>query len=73
MRGIYRRISFVNSGFLGWLFFGLIPIMAWEIETTDEYDAWFLEQAENEQEAVRMKVELLTEYGPRLPRLHADT
>ena len=73
MRGIYRRISFVNSGFLGWLFFGLIPIMAWEIETTDEYDAWFLEQAENEQEAVRMKVELLTEYGPQLPRPHADT
>ena len=30
--------------------------MAWEIETTDEYDAWFLEQAESEQEAVRMKL-----------------
>jgi hypothetical protein len=47
--------------------------MAWEIETTDEYDTWFLEQAENEQEAIRMKVELLTEYGPQLPRPHADT
>jgi hypothetical protein len=47
--------------------------MAWEIETTDEYDDWFLEQAENEQEAVRMKVELLTEYGPQLTRPHADT
>jgi len=47
--------------------------MVWEIETTDEYDDWFLEQAENEQEAVRMKVELLTEYGPQLTRPHADT
>ena len=36
--------------------------MAWEIETTDEYDAWFLEQAENEQTAIRMKVELLAEW-----------
>jgi hypothetical protein len=47
--------------------------MAWEIETTDEYDVWFLEQAENGQEAIRMKVELLAEYGPQLPRPHADT
>ena len=35
--------------------------MAWDIETTEEYDAWFLEQGENEQEAIRMKVELLAE------------
>ena len=47
--------------------------MAWEIETTDEYDVWFLEQDENGQEAIRMKVELLAEYGPQLPRPHADT
>jgi len=47
--------------------------MAWDIETTEEYDAWFLEQAENGQEAIRMKVELLAEYGPKLPRPHADT
>ena len=47
--------------------------MAWDIETTEEYDAWFLEQGENEQEAIRMKVELLVEYGPQLPRPHADT
>jgi len=47
--------------------------MAWDIETTEEYDAWFLEQEENEQEAIRMKVELLAEYGPQLPRSHADT
>ena len=47
--------------------------MAWEVETTDEYIAWFLEQDENGQASIRMKVELLTEYGPFLPRPHADT
>jgi hypothetical protein len=47
--------------------------MPWEVETTEEYDAWFLAQAENEQEAIRTKVELLTEYGPHLPRPHVDT
>jgi hypothetical protein len=47
--------------------------MGWEIETTDEYNAWFLDQAENGQVSIRMKVELLAEYGPHLPRPHADT
>ena len=46
--------------------------MAWEIETTDEYDSWFLDQTENGQASIRMKVELLAEYGPNLPRPHAD-
>jgi len=47
--------------------------MAWEIITTDEYDAWFLEQADDGQAIIRMKVDLLEEYGPLLPRPHADT
>jgi hypothetical protein len=47
--------------------------MAWEVETTDEYDAWFLEQTEDGQESIRIKVELLTEYGPYLSRPYADT
>ncbi|MDR2964147.1 MAG: type II toxin-antitoxin system RelE/ParE family toxin [Treponema sp.] len=47
--------------------------MLWNIETTDEYDAWFLAQTENGQASIRMKVELLEEYGPHLPRPHADT
>jgi len=47
--------------------------MAWVVETTDEYDTWFLDQTENGQESIRMKVELLEEYGPQLPRPHADT
>jgi len=48
-------------------------MMAWDVKTTDEYDVWFLEQAEDGQESIRMKVELLEEYGPLLPRPHADT
>jgi hypothetical protein len=47
--------------------------MAWEVNTTDEYDAWFLEQGEDDQASIRMKVELLTKYGPNLPRPYADT
>jgi hypothetical protein len=47
--------------------------MAWEIETTDEYDAWFLKQSADSQASIQMKVEFLKEYGPNLPRPHADT
>lgn len=47
--------------------------MAWEIETTDEYDAWFLKQSADGQASIQMKVEFLKEYGPNLPRPHADT
>ena len=47
--------------------------MAWEVETTEEYDSWFLNLAEDGQESIRIKVELLAEYGPHLPRPHADT
>jgi len=47
--------------------------MAWDVDTTEEYDAWFLAQGEDGQSSIRMKVELLTKYGPHLPRPHADT
>ena len=47
--------------------------MVWEVETTDEYDMWFFEQAGDSQASIQMKVELLKEYGPQLPRPHADT
>jgi hypothetical protein len=47
--------------------------MAWDVDTTDEYDAWFMDQEEDGQAAIRMKVEFLTEYGPNLPRPYADT
>ena len=47
--------------------------MAWDVDTTEEYDAWFLAQGEDGQASIRMKVELLTKYGPNLPRPYADT
>ncbi|MDR2897239.1 MAG: type II toxin-antitoxin system RelE/ParE family toxin [Spirochaetaceae bacterium] len=51
----------------------ILPETLWEVETTEEYDTWFMEQDEDSQASIRMKVELLTEYGPHLPRPHADT
>lgn len=47
--------------------------MAWEVETTREYDAWFLEQTDDSQASIQMKVEFLKLYGPNLSRPHADT
>ena len=47
--------------------------MAWAVDTTEEYDAWFLEQGDDGQASIQMKVEALKEYGPNLPRPHADT
>ena len=48
-------------------------MMAWDVKTTGEYDAWFLEQTEDSQVSIQMKVEFLKEYGPQLPRPYADT
>ena len=47
--------------------------MVWEVETTEEYDVWFLDQDDDGQASIRMKVELLGEYGPLLPRPYVDT
>jgi len=47
--------------------------MAWEVDTTEEYDTWFLEQGDDGQASIQTKVEVLKEYGPHLPRPHADT
>jgi hypothetical protein len=45
----------------------------WEVTTTDEFDGWFGELAEDAQAEVIAKVELLKLFGPRLSRPHADT
>jgi len=47
--------------------------MAWNVETTEEYDAWFLEQSADGQASIQMKTELLKKHGPHLPRPYADT
>ena len=46
---------------------------AWEIITSESYDAWFQEQNEDDKVLIRSKAYLLSEYGPYLGRPHADT
>lgn len=46
--------------------------MAWEVEYTSEFELWWSDLSEAEQEEISAKVELLEEYGPLLPRPHAD-
>jgi hypothetical protein len=46
--------------------------VAWEIEFTDEFEAWWNGLDEAEQDSVDVKVELLGSVGPALGRPHAD-
>ncbi len=46
--------------------------MAWEIEYTDDFEAWWNDLSEDEQEEIDAKVDLLEERGPTLSRPHAD-
>jgi hypothetical protein len=46
--------------------------MAWEVEFTGEFEAWWNDLSTEEQEEIDAKVELLQERGPTLPRPHAD-
>jgi hypothetical protein len=46
--------------------------MAWEVEYTEEFEAWWNTLSEEEQAEVNTKVELLEEHGPTLPRPYAD-
>ena len=41
--------------------------MAWEVEVTDEFNAWWNGLTEGEQAATRAVVSLLVEHGPNLP------
>ena len=44
----------------------------WNVDSSDEYDAWFKSLDEESKEAVLQRVLLLKEYGPNLPRPYAD-
>ena len=44
----------------------------WNVDSSNEYDAWFLTLDEDSKEAVLQRVLLLREYGPNLPRPYAD-
>ena len=46
---------------------GYIPSMAWEVEYTDEFEAWWVGLKEEEQIDVNAVVGLLEEKGPHLP------
>ena len=41
--------------------------MAWDVEVTDEFKAWWSGLDEGEQASVSAVVKLLVEYGPNLP------
>jgi len=46
--------------------------VAWDVEYSDEFEAWWHSLSEDEQVEISAKVELLEEHGPTLPRPHAD-
>ncbi len=46
--------------------------MAWEVEFTSQFELWWNSLSQDEQAEISAKVELLEEFGPTLPRPHAD-
>jgi hypothetical protein len=46
--------------------------MAWEIEYTDEFGAWWETRSEDEQDAVKYTVGLLEQEGPQLDFPHCS-
>ena len=47
--------------------------MAWDVEYTDEFEAWWDTLTDDEQADVSASVTLLETHGPQLPRPAADT
>ncbi|WP_263386021.1 type II toxin-antitoxin system RelE/ParE family toxin [Granulicella arctica] len=48
-------------------------VMAWDVELTEECEAWWNTLTQTEQESVGHGFDLLAELGPALSRPHADT
>jgi len=46
--------------------------VAWEVQFTEEFEAWWKSLSPDEQEEIAAKVDLLEERGPTLSRPHAD-
>jgi hypothetical protein len=46
--------------------------MAWEVEYTDEFEAWWDTLDEDEQEALKSTIGLLQEHGPALKSPHSS-
>jgi hypothetical protein len=47
--------------------------VGWDVEVTDQFEAWYLVLTEPEQLAITAVVDLLQERGPSLGRPYADT
>ena len=47
--------------------------MAWEIEYTDEFEAWWADLTPAEGKSIRAAVEMLEQHGPALGRPFVDT
>jgi hypothetical protein len=45
----------------------------WDVEFTDEFEAWWTTLSEDEQDAIDASVQLIETIGPQLGRPHADT
>lgn len=45
----------------------------WEVEVTDEYEAWFNSLDDAQQDSVRVSIAILEEVGPSLGRPHVDS
>jgi hypothetical protein len=52
--------------------YGILALVFWEVEYTDEFVDWWTSLSEDEQVEIAAKVELLEKHGPTLPRPHAD-
>ena len=50
-----------------------IPSMEWDVEYTDEFEAWWTALSEKEQTAVAVTVGLLERMGPGLPFPHSSS
>ena len=46
--------------------------MAWEVEYTDEFNRWRAGLTYRERSRINASIDLLTEYGPRLPFPHSS-
>ena len=68
VRDYALSLSHLDKTFLA----GYIPSMEWEVEYADEFGSWWDGLSIPEQESVAAKVKLLEEFGPSLPRPHAD-
>jgi len=68
----YRALSCIDLFIpLTECFWGAILEMAWDVEYTDEFEAWWESLTESEQESVGASIGVLIENGPQLGFPHS--